>query len=221
MSIENIEQKNIGREVAKALLEIGAVKFVLENPITFSSGIKSPIYIDNREFPYHPEQWQTVIEGFKNIIKNDKISYDVIAGVAVGGIPHSAALSFLLKKPSIFVRKEIKEHGTKSLIEGGNIKNKKVLLVEDLVSTGKSSLSAVRTLCDEGAMVNDVLVIFNYEYTEAKKNFTNAGVNIHSLTSLPTILEEAKKLGILTEEQVVEIKKWSDNPHEWGKNISL
>src|SRR3989344_7676130 len=108
------------QKVAQELIKIGAVKFVPDNPITFKSGIKAPIYVDNREFPFYPSSWKVVIEGFQEIIQKDNIQFDTLAGVAVAGIPHSAALGFSLNKPSIFVRKEAKDHGTKSLVEGGN-----------------------------------------------------------------------------------------------------
>lgn len=205
------------QKVAQELIKIGAVKFVPQNPVTFKSGIIAPIYVDNREFPFHPASWKTVIEGFKDIIKKNNIVFDVVAGVAVAGIPHSAALGFSLDKPSIFVRKEAKDHGTKSLVEGGDIKNKKVLLIEDLVSTGNSSLNAIKEIRKAGGAVSDCLVIVSYDFPESKDNFKNANIKLFTLTSVPIILEEALKLGTLKKQEVDIIKEWFVDPHGWGK----
>ena len=205
------------REVARELIKIGAVKFVPNNPITFKSGIIAPMYVDNREFPFHPSSWKTVIQGFQNLINTTDIKFDVLAGVAVAGIPHSSALAFSMSKPSVFVRKEAKDHGTKSLVEGGDIKNKKVLLVEDLVSTGGSSLNAIKEIQKAGGIVFDCLVIVSYNFPEAKENFKNVNIKLYTLTSVPIILEEALKLGTLKQEEVNKIKDWYANPHYWQK----
>lgn len=204
------------QKIARILLQIGAVKFNLGKPIIFKSGIISPVYVDNRELPFRPEEWSMVIKGFQNLIKDKKISFDALAGVAVGGVPHSSALAFSLKKPSIFVRKEAKNHGTKSLVEGGNIKNKKVLLIEDMVSTGGSSLKAVKEIHKAGGIVKDCLVIVSYDFAESKKNFKNAGVKLHALTSFPVILLEATSLGILKPAEVVKIQEWFADPRGWA-----
>ena len=128
--------------VARALLEIDAVVFTPDAPITFKSGIKSPVYVDNRRVPFWPAQWRVVLDGFAQAARG--LTFDVIAGIAVGGVPHSSALAYLLGAPSVFVRKEAKEHGTRSQIEGGDVSGKTVLLVEDLVTTGGSSLAGSR-----------------------------------------------------------------------------
>jgi orotate phosphoribosyltransferase len=206
-----------GHKVAKELLKIGAVKFVSKNPITFKSGIKSPIYVDNRNFPFHPHSWKIVVAGFEEVIKKENLHFDVIAGVAVAGIPHSSALGFVLDKPSIFIRKEAKDHGTKSLVEGGDINGKKVLLVEDLVSMGSSSLNAVKEIRKAGGIITDCLVIASYGFAEARENFKNANVHLHVLTSFPVILEEAQKLHTLSDVQIKKITEWFVDPHGWGE----
>ena len=136
----------MSREIAEALVEIGGVGFAASAPITFKSGIKSPVYCDNRKFPFHPEQWAKVIHGFEALIAENVIDAGVIAGIEAAGIPHSAALGFAMQRPSIFVRKEAKGYGAKKRVEGGDIAGKHVVLVEDLVTTGSSSLSGVEAL---------------------------------------------------------------------------
>jgi orotate phosphoribosyltransferase len=205
------------QKVAEEIVKIGAFKYVLENPVTFKSGIVAPMYVDNREFPFHPSSWKVVIEGFKEMIKKNNIEFDVIAGVAVAGIPHSSALAFYLGKPSIFIRKEVKDHGTKSLVEGGDIKGKKVLLIEDLVSLGLSSLNAVKEIRNAGGVVSDCMIIVSYEFPESKENFKNSNVKLHALTSVLIILEEAQKLGKLKSNEVEKIKEWFADPHNWNK----
>jgi orotate phosphoribosyltransferase len=196
------------QKVAQAIIKIQAINFVPNNPITFKSGIVSPIYIDNRKFPFHPNEWQSVIEGFAEIIQQKSLKQDVVAGVLAAGVPHSAALGYFTKIPSVFVRKEAKDHGTKKLVEGGNIKGKKVLLVEDLVSTGVSSLNAVEALRSEGAEVTDCLVIVTYGFEEARKAFQEKKVQLHALTTFPVILDEAKKEGIIDAGGVKIIEDW-------------
>ncbi len=199
---------NTAQKVAEVLLEIGSVGFVPDSPISFKSGIKSPVYVDNRKFPFHPAEWNVVIEGFADIIKKNNINFDVIAGVEAAGIPHSAALGFFLKKPSVFVRKQAKDHGTKKMVEGGDVKGKKVLLIEDLVSMGNSSLSAIASLRAEGAIVEDCLVIVSYDFPEAKEAFIKNNVNLHTVTHFPTILEEATKRNILKDTDLKIVKEW-------------
>jgi orotate phosphoribosyltransferase len=208
-------REDTAKKVAQALLKIGAVGFVPDSPITFKSGIISPVYVDNRKFPFYPEEWQTIIESFAEVIKNENIRTDVLAGVEAAGIPHSSALGFYTKTPSVFVRKQAKDHGTKKMVEGGNVHLKHVLLIEDLVSTGMSSLAAVESIRKEGGIVEDCLVIVSYEFSTAKEAFKEAKVKLHTLTSFPVILEEAKKLGMLKEADLEKIEKWF---YQYSKN---
>lgn len=196
------------QKIAQALLRIGAVSFITSDPITFKSGIKSPVYVDNRKFPFHPKEWGEVINGFADIIKKENLKIDVIAGVEAAGIPHSSGLGFFLKVPSVFVRKQIKDHGTKKLVEGGDVSSKHVLLVEDVVSAGHSSLAGVAALRAESAVVTDCLVILSYGFSEAKEGFEKAKVHLHTLTSFPVILEEAKKQGILKGDELKIVEDW-------------
>ncbi|MFA6077040.1 MAG: orotate phosphoribosyltransferase [Candidatus Paceibacterota bacterium] len=199
---------NIEQKIAQALIKIGAVSFVVNDPVTFKSGIKSPVYVDNRKFPFHPKEWESVIRSFAEIIERDNINFDIIAGVEAAGIPHSAGLGFFLKVPSVFVRKQVKDHGTKKKIEGGDVAGKRVLLIEDVVSAGCSSLAGVSALRAEGAIVDDCLVILSYGFDEAREGFEKAKVRLHTLTSFPVILEEAKRQKILNTDGLKIVEDW-------------
>lgn len=207
----------MSREVAEALVAIGGVGFAPDAPITFKSGIKSPVYCDNRKFPFHPEQWSKVIRGFEQSILTNKIEVDVIGGIEAAGIPHSAALGFAMAKPSIFVRKEAKGYGAKKRVEGGDIAGKHLLLVEDLVTTGSSSLSGVEALRAEGATVTDCLTIISYNLPEAVDNFANAGVRLHPLTTFTDVLDVALERGIIDETTAASVRDWLGEPHGWAK----
>src|SRR3989338_8350688 len=197
---------NTAQKVARALLKIGVVGFVPDNPITFKSGIVSPVYIDNRKLPFYPNECKIIIEAFSKIIKKEKIKAEIVAGVEAAGIPHSAALGFFTKTSSVFVRKELKDHGTKKMVEGGSVLNKHVLLVEDLVTTGRSSLSAVHNIRKSGGKVSNCIVIVSYNFPRANKDFSKAKVRLHTLTSFPVILEEAKKLGMVGGETLKKVE---------------
>lgn len=203
-------------EVAEALLTIGGVGFRPRDPITFKSGIVSPVYCDNRQFPFWPQQWAVVIRGFERLIADDGIGLDVIAGIESAGIPHSSALGFAMKRPSVFVRKEAKQHGTKRRVEGGDVRGKRVLLVEDLVTTGGSSLSGVEALRAEGAEVTDCLAIISYGFREAVDAFAAAGVKLHTLTTFDEVLALAQSAGKLSGEDAASVSAWLRDPHGWA-----
>jgi orotate phosphoribosyltransferase len=148
-------EHDLQARVARALIEIDAVKFTPRQPITFKSGMRSPVYVDNRRLPFSPLHWQIVIISFETLIARRQLQFDVIAGIETAGIPHSAALAYSLHKPSVFVRKQIKGHGTQSRIEGGDISGRRVLMFEDHVTTGSTTLQ-VAALRDDGTRVEIV-----------------------------------------------------------------
>jgi len=206
--------------IARALLEIEAVVFTPQNPITFKSGIKSPVYVDNRRLPFWPSQWQTIIEGFAQMIRDQAIHFDIIAGIETAGIPHSAALAYVLKKPSVFVRKQPKEHGTRSRIEGGNVQERRVLLIEDLVTTGGSSLAGVEALRDNGAVVEDCLCIISYGFAEAEQAFDAANVHLRCLAPFTAIVQEAEEMGRFGPGELDVVRAWMDDPYGWFETTS-
>lgn len=209
------------RKVARELLKIDAVGFIKGDPIKFKSGILSPVYVDNRKLPSYPESFVVVIEGFKELIKNKKLDFDIIAGIATGGISYGSVLGYVLKTPSVYVRKETKGYGKKKRTEGESVKGKKVLLIEDLVTTGGSSLSGAEALRNEGAIVEDCLVIVDYEFDESMKAFIDADIKLHPMVSFKTILEEAIVLNKCTEEQARSVDEWLSDPWEWTKKNEI
>jgi len=210
--------QDLNTAIARVLVDLEAVRFTPQAPVTFKSGIKSPVYVDNRIIPYHPDAWKTVIAGFQAITDAQSIPFDIIAGIAAAGIPHSAALGYRLGKPSLFIRKEAKEHGQKKRIEGGDVAEKRVLLVEDLITTGGSSISGVMALREAGAQVNDCMAIVSYGFNEANTAFKQAGVNLHTLTTFPTILEYAREQGKISETVLKSVHSWMQAPHAWGEH---
>ncbi|OGI26252.1 MAG: orotate phosphoribosyltransferase [Candidatus Moranbacteria bacterium RBG_13_45_13] len=204
------------KQIARALLEIGAVGFKPKEPLTFKTGIISPVYVDNRIFPYHPNEWQTAISGFEDLIKENGLEFDVIAGIATGGIPHSATLGYKLKKSSVYVRKESKGHGKGKRIEGGDVENKKVLLIEDLVTTGSSALSGIKALREEGAIIEDCMVIISYGFEESRENFEKEKIKLYTLTSFPIVLQEAVAMNMITEDVKSTVEDWLSDPHGWA-----
>ncbi|MEI6690387.1 MAG: orotate phosphoribosyltransferase [bacterium] len=207
--------KSVAKQVAQALVSINGVGFVPNNPITFKSGILSPMYLDNRKFPSFPREWRVVLDGFSQMIEKNNIQFDMIAGIETAGIPHSAGLAVVLSKPSVFVRKQAKDHGTKKMVEGGEVSGKKVLLIEDLVTTGGSSLAGVRELRAAGAIVTDCLVIVSYGLAEANLAFAKESVNLVALTDVNNVVEAAAEAGKLDESGKKVVLEWLQNPREW------
>ena len=209
------------REIAEALIAIEGVGFRPAAPITFKSGIKSPVYCDNRRCPFWPEQWVKVIRGFEGLIAERGIAVDVVGGVEAAGIPHSAALGFAMRLPSVFIRKELKEHGTKKRVEGGDVTGRRVVLVEDLVTTGGSSLAAIEALRAEGAVVSDCLAIISYDFPEAVEMFARAGVRLHATTTFPVVLACAIEHGMIDEAGAAVVLDWLNEPRGWAKRQGL
>ena len=207
---------NTKRSIAKALLDIGAVGFSPDSPITFKSGIRSPVYVDNRSLTYYPSAWHAVIAGFQLLIEKRSLEFDLIAGVAVGGVPHSSALAYRMRRPSVFIRKESKGHGQGKRIEGGEVAGCRALLVEDLVTTGGSSLSAVDALRAQGACVTDMLAIISYGFAEAAEAVQRANLRLHALTDFDTLFEIATDDGLLNDDAVARIRDWLNDPHHWA-----
>lgn len=207
--------KNISKNVANSLLETGAVKLDVKNPFTFVSGIKSPIYCDNRKMIGFPKERTVIIEAFINKIREKDI--EVIAGTATAGIPWAAFIAQELNLPMAYIRGEKKKYGAGKQIEGAELNGKRVIIVEDLISTGGSSIKAVEAARDSGAKEVEVLSIFSYEFESAFKNFAKENIKWESLSTFSTLIELAKEKFYLTLEESEIALKWNKKPDEWGK----
>lgn len=201
--------------VAQKLLEIKAVKLSPHEPFTWASGMLSPIYCDNRVALSHPE----VRSFLKNCLAKKSANFadfDVVAGVATAGIPHGALLADVLEKPFVYVRSNAKDHGRRNQIEGELKPGQKVLIVEDLISTGGSCLLAADALREAGAEVVGVLAIFQYGFAKAAAAFAEKKINFITLTNYDSLVEEAARTGYVSESDLNTLKKWRENPEVWG-----
>lgn len=202
-------------EVARNLLEIKAVKLSPNEPFTWASGMLSPIYCDNRVALSYP----TVRTFLKNCLAEKSQAFgafDVVAGVATAGIPHGVLLADVLEKPFVYVRSGAKDHGRRNQIEGELKSGQRVLVVEDLISTGGSCLLAVDALRDAGAEVVGVLAIFQYGFDKADIAFEAKGVGFKTLTNYDALVQEAARSGYVSESDLNTLKKWRENPDAWG-----
>lgn len=213
--------QEVSKQVARALLTVEAVNFAPDNPVKFKSGILSPVYVDNRRLPFWPDEWHTVIAGFQALINVQALGFDVVAGIEAAGIPHSAALAYTLKQPSVFVRKAAKEHGMRSLIESGDVSGKRVILIEDMVTTGGSSLAGVKSLREAGAICDTCLAIISYGFQEAAQAFAGADVRLFTLTTFAVVLEEARAQDKLDARAAQIIGDWFEDPHGWAGRHGL
>jgi len=202
--------------VARALLEADTVTIRPDEPVTFSSGLRSPVYVDNRRLIFHPGPWRAVIDAFHDRLRERPLEVDVVAGVEAAGIPHSSALAFAAGLPSVFVRKLAREHGLARRIEGGDVSGRRVILVEDLVTTGSSSLSAVAALRDAGAIVSFCLAIISYGFGSMRTAFDAAGVTLQVLTTFETLVSEGVASGRLDARSADIVRAWLADPHAWA-----
>ena len=195
--------------IAKLLLEINAIKLQPNNPFIWSSGIKSPIYCDNRILLSFPSYRNLVAKEMANLISQKYKSVNIIAGVATGAIGIGLLVAEKLKLPFIYVRPESKGHGRKNQIEGSVEKNKKVFVVEDLVSTGNSSIKAIQALKKAGMKVLGMSSIFNYELTIAKNNIKTEKIDFFSLSNYSTLIKVATELNYINDKEINILSKWN------------
>lgn len=209
--------ESIEKIVAKQLLDIKAVKLNVENPFTWASGWKSPIYCDNRKVLSYPAARKVVYEAFVEIINDRFKDVDVIAGVATGAIAYGMMVAEVLGKPFVYVRPKPKDHGTGAQVEGDLPQGARVVVVEDLISTGGSSLAAVDALQKSGAIVLGMVAIFTYNFIKSRRAFENANVELHTLSHYEALLEQAVEEKYIKAEDMAVLKEWRINPETWGK----
>jgi len=203
------------KAVAEKLLQIKAIKLSPQEPFTWASGWKSPIYCDNRKVLSFPYVRDFIKSELCSVLFEKFPGADLLAGVATAGIAWGAMAADQLKLPFVYVRPKPKEHGLGNQIEGYYEKGMKVVVIEDLVSTGKSSLQVCDVLKKEGLEVMGMVSIFNYGFTEAEKNFESAGVDLCSLTNYPTLVGLAIESGLIGAEQQETLLKWREDPANW------
>ncbi|MFD1631143.1 orotate phosphoribosyltransferase [Pseudopedobacter beijingensis] len=205
------------QKIAEFLLQIKAIKLQPTNPFTWASGWKSPIYCDNRITLSYPSIRTYIRQKLSETIQEEFGSVDVIAGVATAGIPQGVLVAQELGLPFIYVRSKAKEHGTQSLIEGEVNEGQRVVVIEDLVSTGKSSLQAVNALRDAGCNVVGMVAIFSYNLDIATENFKEAKCRFVTLSNYNALLEYAIEHNLFPKNDLELLKDWRVNPSEWGK----
>ncbi len=205
---------NTGKRIAKMLLEIQAVALRdTQNLFTWASGIQSPIYCDNRLTMAYPQVREAIAEGFAALIREKYPEAEVLVGTATAGIPHAAWTAQKLDLPMAYVRSNAKVHGKGNQIEGKVQQGQKVVVIEDLLSTGGSSLKAVKALQEAGADVLGVVAIFSYGFDQLDQLFSSEGVVYHTLTSYQILLPLAKEIGLLEEKEISLLEQWSKNPY--------
>jgi orotate phosphoribosyltransferase len=205
------------KKIAEYLLQIKAIKLQPSNPFTWASGWKSPIYCDNRKTLSYPLVRSYIRDSFAALVTRLYPEVQLLAGVATGAIAHGVLAAEKMSLPFIYVRSEAKEHGLGNQIEGAFEKGQKVVVIEDLISTGGSSLNAVRALREAGCEVLGMAAIFTYEFQKAADGFANAACRLDTLCSYSVLVDTAVKTGYITDSDTETLKSWRLDPAGWGR----
>jgi len=211
--------ENTQIEVTKRLLAIDTIKIQPDTPFTWASGWKAPIYCDNRKVLSYPETRTFICNQFVQLVREKYPNAEAIAGVATGAIAIGVLIANELQLPFIYVRSKPKGHGLENLIEGDIKPGTKVVIIEDLISTGGSSLSAAEAVRNYGAEVLGMLAIFTYNFSLAAKNFEEAHIELTTLSNYNLLLKLAYNSGEITDEQLESLNKWRKNPETWGQEL--
>ncbi|WP_421918131.1 orotate phosphoribosyltransferase [Marinifilum sp.] len=208
--------QNTAKQVAEHLLQIKAIKLEPTNPFTWASGWKSPIYCDNRKTLSFPEVRTYIKKAFADVVKEKYPEVEVIAGVATGAIAQGALVAEEMNKPMVYIRSSAKAHGMTNLIEGDIKPGQKVVVIEDLISTGGSSLKAVNALREAGCEVLGMVAIFTYGFQKALDNFSEANCKLDTLSDYNVMIDRAQEIGYVKAEDVDQLKEWRKDPASWG-----
>ena len=211
-----MNEQETSMALASFLLQIKAIKLNPANPFTWASGLKSPIYCDNRVTLSYPQVRTFIREGFVKMCLDKFGKPDVIAGVATGGIPQGALVAQELGLPFVYVRSEKKSHGMNNQVEGIINSGQSVVIIEDLVSTGKSSLNAVEALREKGAVIKGMLAIFTYGMEVAAENFKNNKCELFTLTNYNALIQKAAEESYIREDDLASLLEWKSNPQAWS-----
>jgi orotate phosphoribosyltransferase len=207
--------ESMEKTVAKRLLDIKAIQLNVEQPYTWASGWRSPIYCDTRKVLSYPDIRKLIYESLHRLIARNFEEVEYIAGVATGAIAHGALVAEAMQKPFVYVRATPKGHGLSNSIEGVLPQGVRVVVVEDLISTGGSSLQAVETLRRAGAEVLGLTAIFSYNFNSARRNFENADCVLYTLTNYVTLIEEALQCGYIKPDEMATLERWREMPDKW------
>lgn len=211
-----MNEQETSMALASFLLQIKAIKLNPANPFTWASGLKSPIYCDNRVTLSYPQVRTFIREGFVKMCLDKFGKPDVIAGVATGGIPQGALVAQELGLPFVYVRSETKSHGMNNQVEGIINSGQSVVIIEDLVSTGKSSLNAVEALREKGAIIKGMLAIFTYGMDVATQNFKNNKCELFTLTNYDALIQKAAEENYIRENDLASLVEWKQDPQAWS-----
>ncbi len=210
-------KSEVAQKIAESLLQIKAIKLQPQNPFTWASGWKSPIYCDNRISLSHPAIRTYIRQKLAEVVQNEFGSVEMISGVATAGIPQGVLVAQDLGLPFTYVRSSSKDHGRQNQIEGEVVSGQRVVVVEDLISTGKSSLKAVEALREAGCNVVGLVSIFTYGFQEAAQNFQDAKCEAISLCDFETLIEVAAKYNYIHQDDIELLQDWRVDPAAWGE----
>lgn len=209
--------QSLKQDIAAALLKIEAITLRPQEPFTWSSGLKSPIYCDNRLTMSYPQVREQIASGFADRISELYPDVQLIAGTATAGIPHAAWVADKLKLPMIYVRDKAKGHGKQNMIEGRILKDQKTVVIEDLISTGGSSLKAAKAVREAGGDVQGVMAIFTYEFEQAAQAFASAQLPLHTLSDYTTLIQLAREENRISDAELELLMQWKASPQAFGK----
>ena len=216
--MDNQQQNNYKSQTAELLLKLKAIKLNPNDPFIWASGWKSPIYCDNRILLSDPKSRNIIANYFSEIIKNKYDDVEVIAGVATGAIGIGILVAQKLNLPFIYVRPEAKKHGRKNQIEGKISENQKIVVIEDLISTGKSSLNAVKVLRESNLEVLGMVAIFTYGFNKSIENFEKNKIDLDTLSDYNGLIKRATEIKYVKEKDLETLKKWNQDPENWVKS---
>ena len=216
MIADELIMENLEKRVAAALLDVKAVELNTEEPFTWASGLKSPIYCDNRKLLSYPTVRTFIADRLEEMIREQFKKVDVIAAVATGAIAIGAIVAEKMGLPLIYIRPKPKDHGTGSQIEGVFEKGANIVVIEDLISTGMSSLAAAQAVSQQGGLVEGMVAIFSYNFTKARKAFEMANITLYTLTDYDTLIQVAGESNYINESEMSVLRDWRFKPENWG-----
>ncbi|OVE82456.1 orotate phosphoribosyltransferase [bacterium K02(2017)] len=209
------------KSIEQILLQLGAVSLNPTEPFTYASGIKSPIYCDNRLMISFPQERQQVTDSFIKQINQHQLEFDVIAGTATAGIPWGAWVAHELNKPMIYIRSNAKAHGKENQIEGKLEAGQKVIVIEDLISSGGSSIAAIKSVQSTQAEVVACLAIFTYQMKQATQNFLDINIPLYTLSCFTDLVNYAVEQNFINEDQRTQVLEWGKDPQGWGQRYGF